>query len=108
MIVAVLTIYACNTEEDFTTSYGIVLVLFSCLILLGVTSFFVSSPFLTNLYCCVGVLLFGVYLVIDTQMILGGKTVELKIDEYVLAAMLLYIDIIQIFLYILSILGKKN
>mgnify|MGYP000982385759 FL=1 len=69
---------------------------------------FTSSPFLTNLYCCVGVLLFGFYLVIDTQMIIGGKSVELAIDEYALAAMLLYIDIIQIFLYILRMLGSKD
>lgn len=103
-----LTIYACNTEEDFTTKFGILLVLLACLIVLGITSFFVSSPFLTNLYCCVGVLLFGVYLVIDTQLIMGGKSVELRIDEYALAAMLLYIDIIQIFLYILRLLSNKN
>ena len=45
---------------------------------------------------------------IDTQMIIGGKSVELAIDEYALAAMLLYIDIIQIFLYILRMLGSKD
>lgn len=75
VIVVVLTIYACNTEEDFTTKYGIVLVLLAVLIVLGITSFFISSPFLTNLYCAVGVFLFGVYLIIDTQMIMGGKHV---------------------------------
>lgn len=53
-------------------------------------------------------MLFGIYLIIDTQMILGGKTIELSIDDYALAAMLLYIDIIQIFLYILQLLGKKD
>jgi FtsH-binding integral membrane protein len=41
-------------------------------------------------------------------MILGGKTVEIAVDEYFLAAMLLYIDIIQIFLYILQLLGNKD
>lgn len=41
-------------------------------------------------------------------MILGGKTIELTIDEYGLAAMLLYIDIIQIFLYILRLLSDKE
>jgi FtsH-binding integral membrane protein len=69
---------------------------------------FTSSPFIQNLYCCIGVILFGFYLIIDTQMILGGKTVEIAVDEYFLAAMLLYIDIIQIFLYILQLLGNKD
>jgi FtsH-binding integral membrane protein len=105
--VVALTIYACTTDTDFTTSMGLVLVLVVCLMILGITSMFVNSPFLTNLYCCVGVLVFGLYLVIDTQLIMGGKTNNLAIDQYILAAMLLYIDIIQIFLYILRILGKK-
>jgi hypothetical protein len=59
------------------------------------------SPFLTNLYCSLGVILFGIYLVIDTQMIIGGKRFSISYDDYVLGALILYIDIIQIFLYIL-------
>ena len=78
------------------------------MLVLGITSFFVQSEFLTNLYCCIGVALFGVYLVIDTQMIMGGREVELSIDDWALAAMLLYIDIIQIFLYLLRILSNKD
>ena len=84
------------------------LILFLCLLILGITSMFVDSPLLTNIYCCFGVLLFGFYLVIDTQMIVGGKSVELAIDEYALAAMLLYIDIVQIFMYILRLLSNRE
>ena len=40
-------------------------------------------------------------------MIIGGKRIQLTVDEYVAAALLLYVDIIQIFLYILSLLSKK-
>ena len=39
-------------------------------------------------------------------MILGGKRMKFTIDHYVAAAMLLYIDIIQIFLYILAMLRR--
>ena len=55
-----------------------------------------------------GVFVFGIYLIVDTQMIVGGKHVELSVDEYVLAAMLLYVDIVQIFLYILRLLGNRD
>lgn len=78
------------------------------MLVLFIMTLFTSSPFIQNLYCCVGVMLFGVYLIIDTQMILGGKTVQLNIDEYAVAAMLLYIDIIQIFLYILRLLSSDD
>lgn len=107
-IVVALTLYACYTESDFTTSYGIMIVLLVCLVTLGITSMFVDSPFIENLYCMVGVMLFGFYLIVDTQMIMGGKNVELSIDEYILAAMMLYIDIIQIFLYLLRFLGGRD
>jgi hypothetical protein len=73
---------------------------------MGIFSIFWYSRFLYILYCTLGVLLFGIYLIIDTQMILGGKRMQFSIDDYVAAAMLLYIDIIQIFLYILAMLKK--
>ena len=48
-----------------------------------------------------GVFLFGVYLIFDTQLIMGGKRYELSIDDYVVGALILYLDIIMIFLYLL-------
>jgi FtsH-binding integral membrane protein len=68
--------------------------------------FCIWFDFLTNLYCCFGVILFGIYLVIDTQMIIGGRRFEISTDDYVLAALVLYIDIIQLFLYILRMLSR--
>jgi FtsH-binding integral membrane protein len=106
--VVACTIYAAYTESDFTTSYGIIIVLSVAMLVLFIVTLFTSSPFIYNLYCCIGVVLFGIYLIIDTQMILGGRTVELAVDEYFLAAMLLYIDIIQIFLYLLQLLGNNK
>ena len=80
MIVVACTIYAAYTESDFTTSYGIIIVLTAALFTLFIVTLFTSSPFIQNLYCCIGVMLFGVYLIIDTQMILGGRTISLSID----------------------------
>lgn len=107
-IVVAATAYAMLTKEDFTVKWGlIVVVLMAMLQLLFFGLFWPTNSFLYSLYCTLGVVLFGIYLIIDTQMILGGKRIQLSVDEYVAAAMLLYIDIIQIFLYILSMLSKK-
>ena len=100
-MVSACTIYAFTTETDFTTSWGFIIVLSVVMLVLGLVTMFTSSPFLTNLYCGIGVILFGLYLIIDTQMIMGGKKESLTVDDYVVAALFLYIDIIQIFLYIL-------
>jgi FtsH-binding integral membrane protein len=44
-------------------------------------------------------------------MIIGGKSMngyECDLDDYVTGAMMLYIDIIMIFVYILKLLGKDD
>ena len=48
------------------------------------------------------------FLAMDTQYIIGGRELELDPDDYVFAALMLYMDIINIFLYILQALGSKD
>lgn len=79
-MVTACTAYACLTEKDFTTSMGIVVILTAIFMVLFIVTLFTSSPFIDNLFCAIGVLLFGVYLIIDTQMIIGGNTIELSVD----------------------------
>jgi protein lifeguard len=46
------------------------------------------------------------FLIYDTQIILGGKhKFKISTEEYIFAAMMLYLDIINLFLYILALLG---
>jgi FtsH-binding integral membrane protein len=75
------------------------------LIMFGI--FCAWSPILNNLYCCLGVIVFGIYLVIDTQLIIGGKRLEISMDDYVVGALILYMDIIQIFLFLLRLFSRK-
>ena len=44
----------------------------------------------------------------DTQLIMGGKKYEISPEDYVFAAMMLYVDIIYIFLYLLALFGGSN
>jgi FtsH-binding integral membrane protein len=53
-------------------------------------------------------IIYSIYILVDTQMILGGKNRNLQLDDYVLGATILYMDIISLFLKILRILGKKK
>lgn len=96
------------TKTDFTVKWGILIVILVPMLILGIVSIFAWTPFLDNLYCSLGVILFGIYIVMDTQMIIGGKTIKLSMDDYVVGALILYIDIIQMFLYILQLLSKKK
>ena len=49
------------------------------------------------------------YLVVDTQMIMGGNhKMEISSEEYIFAALTLYLDMIQIFMYVLQIIASLS
>jgi protein lifeguard len=50
----------------------------------------------------------SLYIIYDTQLIVGNKQNKLEIDDYIFAAMALYIDIVRLFIYILRILGAAK
>ena len=106
--VLTLTYYAWNTKTDFTVHSGTLLV---CLVLLIFSSFiflFVKIP-LSNLLVMYGALvLFCIYLIYDTQLLIGKRGKKFSEDDYILAAISLYLDIIVLFLQILKIFGEKK
>ena len=53
-----------------------------------------------------GALVFSLYLIYDTQLMLGGKhKYALSPEEYIFAALNIYLDVINLFRYILLIVG---
>ena len=104
-----LTLFACQTKYDFT-GYGPYLLCFLLiLIFMGTMSIFIHNQIYNLIYSCLGALIFSFYIVYDTQLIIGGKHTKYKYDDedYVIAALSLYLDIINLFIYILEILNKK-
>ena len=65
-----LTIYAMVTKTDIRILYGLICVISSTLFMLFIFSIFVRFPYLNMIYCSLCVILFGIYLVMDTQLIL--------------------------------------
>ena len=61
-------------------------------------------------YACLGVFCYSFFLIHDTQMIVGGKHRRFQFDKdsYILAAISLYLDIINLFLYIIQILNEES
>jgi FtsH-binding integral membrane protein len=54
--------------------------------------------------------IYMIYILVDTQLIMGGQKgrVKLSLDDYISGAIMLYIDIIGLFIKLLQILGKKK
>ena len=109
LIVISLTLFAWCTPFDFVL-WGPVLILciFMSMLLSLIFYFVFSNRQMHAFYIGVGILIYSIYLVIDTQLIMGGKRYEVEIDDYVLGALILYTDIIMIFLYILQALSNKR
>lgn len=101
-----ITLFAFQTKYDFTMMGGCLFVALIVLICFGFLTIFFHSKIIRLVYACLGALIFGLYLVMDTQLMMGGnKKYSISPEEYVFAALNLYIDIITLFLYILQIVG---
>jgi len=113
-----LTLFACQTKYDFTGMgpylFCAVLVLmgFSFVMMLG-SMLGISSESMRGaqlVYAAAGTLIFSMFIVYDTQLIIGGKHAKHRfgIDDYCMAAISLYIDIIQLFLMLLQLFGNRR
>lgn len=110
LIVAGLTVYACTTKDDFTGAGPYLFAFLWGMIVFGIILIFFPSPFAQKLYAGMGAILFCMYIVYDTQLIMGGKNHRYKfgLDDYVFAALNIYLDIIQLFLYLLKLFGERR
>lgn len=108
-VVVSLTLYAVFTTTDFTACGGTIAVIGAVFCVFSLFSFFFGST-MRMIYAVVGVIIFGIYLIFDTQYIVGGERRQYSIskEDYILGAMILYLDIINIFLFLLEIFGGKK
>ncbi len=103
-----LTIYAWTTKTDFTYMGGLLFMLSFVFVGACFFSIFYPSDLVAIIISAFGIILFGIYLIYDTQLIVGKKDNKLRIDDYIIGALSLYIDIMEIFLNILDILNRVN
>uniref|UniRef100_A0A8C0KZE6 Glutamate ionotropic receptor NMDA type subunit associated protein 1 n=1 Tax=Canis lupus dingo TaxID=286419 RepID=A0A8C0KZE6_CANLU len=103
-----VVIFSMQTRYDFTSCMGVLLVSMVVLVIFAILCIFIRNRILEIVYASLGALLFTCFLAVDTQLLLGNKQLSLSPEEYVFAALNLYTDIINIFLYILTIIGRAK
>jgi len=111
LVCASVMIFACQTKYDFTTWGG---VLFCAALALFFLSIF--TPLWLALETTAGriviggvlALLFVAFLAYDVQLVMGGRKYELSPEEYIFASLILYMDIIRIFLLLLALFGRGS
>lgn len=107
---AALTAYSFNPNPkyDLTTAGNLLLTTSTCLLVGSLLRLFFDFPVLDNIISGVLAVLSSVYIAYDTKLIVGGKHSKYAFNEneYVLAAMGLYQDVLNLFVQILRTLSK--
>mmetsp|Transcript_14016 Transcript_14016/g.31860 ORF Transcript_14016/g.31860 Transcript_14016/m.31860 type:complete len:245 (-) Transcript_14016:73-807(-) len=111
-----LTAFAWLSKTDFTGMgvyfFGLLMTLAAFGFVLMILGFCgIHIKWLMILYDVLGCLVFVGYIIFDTQMILGqwgGHKLEFGLDDYVFAALNLYLDIINLFLHLLRLFGDRR
>ncbi|KAK3736417.1 hypothetical protein QZH41_004033 [Actinostola sp. cb2023] len=101
-----LTMYTFQSKKDYSSwGAGLFTVLW-ILMVAGFMQFFFQSELLEMAYAVTGALLFSAFIVFDTHMLMHKMSPE----EYIMASISLYLDIINLFIHILRILDalKRN
>ena len=81
-----LTIYACTTKRDFTMCGGICWIFVFGLIGVGLAGLCTNNTTLNLFYMYFGIVVYGFYIIYDTQLIIGTKKFRYNNDDYIIAA----------------------
>ncbi|KAI0221512.1 Protein lifeguard 1 [Lamellibrachia satsuma] len=109
VVVFGLTVFAMQTKIDFTMCSAGLFIALLILMIFGIMCAIIRNYYVNMVYACIGALIFAMYIVFDTQMMMGGKhKYSISPEEYIFAALNLYLDIVNLFLFILSIIGSSR
>lgn len=99
-----LSMYVHLSKKDFSFLSGFLFIGLIGLILVSLASFLFHFPVSTTLYSAVGILIFSGYILVDTSNLLH----RYRDEEYVAATIALYLDLINLFLFILRLLADRR
>uniref|UniRef100_A0A3B4UER1 Transmembrane BAX inhibitor motif containing 1 n=1 Tax=Seriola dumerili TaxID=41447 RepID=A0A3B4UER1_SERDU len=107
-----VTIFCFQTKVDFTSCGGLLCIAAVLLMIIGIVTAIVLSfqyvPWLHMLYAAIGAIVYTLFLVYNTQLLIGNRELAISPEEYIYGALSLYVDIVHIFLFILQISGAAT
>ncbi|CAF2757626.1 unnamed protein product [Rotaria sp. Silwood2] len=103
-----VTLFSFQTKYDFTSCFGVLFVISLALLAFGIVCAFTYSRIMYTIYAGLGAVAFSIFLAVDTQLIMGGKRHEISAEDHIFASLMLYIDVVYIFLYILTLFGNRE
>jgi len=108
-VTVALAVYALTTKTDFSGSGPYLYTALLALLATSIAGLLLRMPALHLAISMGGAVLFALYIVYDIQILMGGQhKVRVSPDEYVFAAINIYLDIINLFLHILRMVGNRE
>lgn len=101
-----LTLFAMQSRCDFTAMCILPLILSVVLMGLGLAAWLTQIKWLHLIYCAFGIIVFSVYILIDTQMMMGGRGRKFTVapEDYIYCCLALYIDVSTMLMYVMSLM----
>ena len=100
--------FSFQTKLDFTLCGGVICLVVVVVPVSGLSVIFIPYQILSVIFGSLGALLFGCYLVFDTHCMLNGQhNYSISSEEYVFAALTLYLDLVNLFISVLSFIGGR-
>lgn len=99
-----LSLYALTSRKDFNYLGGMLFAGIIGLIVVGLLLMFFNIPFLSSLYSLAGVLIFSGFVLYDTSNIMN----RLQPNQAIIGAIELYMDFLNLFLFILRLLSDRR
>jgi FtsH-binding integral membrane protein len=102
---AAYSFHATRKGKDFTFMGPFLFSALWAMVLWGfIQLFFRPGPVGMTIYSLLGAFLFSAYIVYDVHLLIARHS----LDDYIWASVVLYLDIINLFLYILQLLGRSQ
>jgi protein lifeguard len=102
-------LYPYPFQIDFTGYMGFYLiaglVLLICSTIVLIVSLFYQSMLMQVIYSFIVVFIIGMYFGYELQMIFGGGRYQMDPEDYIIGAVVLYIDIVMLFIHLMRIIG---
>lgn len=107
-----VTVFSFQTKFDITSYQGVLfvfcMVMFISSLVLALVLPFQYVPWMDAIYATLGAILFTLFLMFDTQLLMGNKRYAMSPEEYVFATLSIYMDITYMFSFFLQIFGTRQ
>ncbi|XP_077473444.1 protein lifeguard 3 [Stigmatopora argus] len=112
VVCVTVTVFCFQTKVDFTSCGGFLCIASILLVIIGAVTAIVLSfhyvPWLHMVYAAIGAIIYTLFLVYNTQLLIGNRELAISPEDYIYGALSLYIDIVHIFLFVLQISGSAT